>query len=134
MRADIDAKLQANAQFQEQYKGLYRLHVLPSNWNPQSHPKGRAIGMRLSADTRKPFVDFKVGQIKALAAGSLQAILPEWTSHFVSANNERVNKAVAAASRTDVGTASGAGTRPRGEMKRGKVDYAQMTDEQILEL
>ena len=134
IRNEINKKLEGNAELREQVAGLYRTHVIPSTYNPQKH-KG-VIGMRLSAETQKPIIDFIAPQAKALVAATAAAILPDWTANFVAANQQKVEKAAAAAARTDVGSSSGAGAgaRSRGPLKPGQVDYGKTTDEQILGL
>ena len=112
---ELDSSLRSNPQFAAQLRDAFRSGSLDDGHQ-------RAI------------VSLLTGRARQTLPGVAKRVLSEWTSTIVSAANERRTRQRAAERRIDIAGSSGAGNDGRRSMSPRDLDYARLTDADILNL
>jgi hypothetical protein len=112
---ELDSSLRSNPQFAAQLRDAFR-----SGSVDDGHQ--RAI------------VSLLTGRARQALPGVAKRVLSEWTSTIVSAANERRTRQRTAERRIDIAGSSGAGNDGRRSMSPRDLDYARLTDADILNL
>ena len=112
---ELDASLRSNPQFAAQLRDAFRSGSLDDGHQ-------RAI------------VSLLTGRARQALPGVAKRVLSEWTSTIVSAANERRTRQRTAERRIDIAGSSGAGNDGRRSMSPRDLDYARLTDADILNL
>jgi hypothetical protein len=112
---ELDSSLRSNPQFTAQLRDAFRSGSLDDGHQ-------RAI------------VSLLTGRARQALPGVAKRVLSEWTSTIVSAANERRTRQRTAERRIDIAGSSGAGNDGHRSMSPRDVDYARLTDADILNL
>jgi hypothetical protein len=112
---ELDSSLRSNPQFAAQLRDAFRSGSLDDGHQ-------RAI------------VSLLTGRARQALPGVAKRVLSEWTSTIVSAANERRTRQRTAERRIDIAGSSGAGNDGRRSMTPRDLDYARLTDADILNL
>ncbi len=112
---ELDSSLRSNPQFAAQLRDAFRSGSLDDGHQ-------RAI------------VSLLTGRARQALPGVAKRVLSEWTSTIMSAANERRTRQRAAERRIDIAGSSGAGNDGRKSMSPRDLDYARLTDADILNL
>jgi hypothetical protein len=112
---ELDSSLRSNPQFAAQLRDAFRSGSLDDGHQ-------RAI------------VSLLTGRARQALPGVAKRVLSEWTSTIVSAANERRTRQRTAERRIDIAGSSGAGNDGRKSMSPRDLDYARLTDADILNL
>jgi hypothetical protein len=112
---ELDSSLRSNPQFAAQLRDAFRSGSLDDGHQ-------RAI------------VSLLTGRARQTLPGVAKRVLSEWTSTIVSAANERRTRQRTAERRIDIAGSSGAGNDGRRSMSPRDLDYARLTDADILNL
>jgi hypothetical protein len=112
---ELDATLRSNPQFAAQLRDAFRSGSLD-----EGHQ--RAI------------VSLLTGRARQALPGVAKRVLNEWTSTIVSAAHERRTRQRTAERRVDIAGSGGAGNDGRRSMSPRDLDYARLTDADILNL
>ena len=112
---ELDSSLRSNPQFAAQLRDAFRSGSLDDGHQ-------RAI------------VSLLTGRARQALPGVAKRVLSEWTSTIVSAANERRTRQRSAERRIDIAGSSGAGNDGRRSMSPRDLDYARLTDADILNL
>ena len=83
---------------------------------------------------QRAIVSLLTGRARQTLPGVAKRVLSEWTSTIVSAANERRTRQRTAERRIDIAGSSGAGNDGRRSMSPRDLDYARLTDADILNL
>ena len=112
---ELDSSLRSNPQFAAQLRDAFRSGSLD-----EGHQ--RAI------------VSLLTGRARQALPGVAKRVLSEWTSTIISAANERRTRQRTAERRIDIAGSSGAGNDGRKSMSPRDLDYARLSDADILNL
>jgi hypothetical protein len=112
---ELDSSLRSNPQFAAQLRDAFRSGSLDDGHQ-------RAI------------VSLLTGRARQTLPGVAKRVLSEWTSTIVSAANERRTRQRTAERRIDIAGSSGAGNDGRRSMSPRDLDYARLSDADILNL
>jgi hypothetical protein len=112
---ELDATLRSNPQFAAQLRDAFRSGSLDNGHQ-------RAI------------VSLLTGRARQALPGVAKRVLNEWTSTIVSAAHERRTRQRIAERRVDIAGSGGAGNDGRRSMSPRDLDYARLTDPDILNL
>jgi hypothetical protein len=112
---ELDATLRSNPQFAAQLRDAFRSGSLDDGHQ-------RAI------------VSLLTGRARQALPGVAKRVLNEWTSTIVSAAHERRTRQRTAERRVDIAGSGGAGNDGRRSMSPRDLDYARLTDADILNL
>jgi hypothetical protein len=112
---ELDSSLRSNPQFAAQLRDAFRSGSLDDGHQ-------RAI------------VSLLTGRARQALPGVAKRVLSEWTSTIVSAANERRTRKRTAERRIDIAGSSRAGNDGRRSMSPRDLDYARLTDANILNL
>ena len=112
---ELDATLRSNPQFASQLRDAFRSGSLDDGHQ-------RAI------------VSLLTGRARQALPGVAKRVLNEWTSTIVSAAHERRTRQRTAERRVDIAGSGGAGNDGRRSMSPRDLDYARLTDADILNL
>jgi hypothetical protein len=112
---ELDATLRSNPQFAAQLRDAFRSGSLDDGHQ-------RAI------------VSLLTGRARQALPGVAKRVLNEWTSTVVSAAHERRTRQRTAERRVDIAGSGGAGNDGRRSMSPRVLDYARLTDADILNL
>ena len=112
---ELDSSLRSNPQFVAQLRDAFRSGSLDDGHQ-------RAI------------VSLLTGRARQTLPGVAKRVLSEWTSTIVSAANERRTRQRTAERRIDIAGSSGAGNDGRRSMSPRDLDYARLTDADVLNL
>ena len=112
---ELDATLRSNPQFASQLRDAFRSGSLDDGHH-------RAI------------VSLLTGRARQALPGVAKRVLNEWTSTIVSAAHERRTRQRTAERRVDIAGSGGAGNDGRRSMSPHDLDYARLTDADILNL
>jgi hypothetical protein len=112
---ELDSSLRSNPQFAAQLRDAFRSGSLDDGHQ-------RAI------------VSLLTGRARQALPGVAKRVLSEWTSTIMSAANERRTRQRTAERRIDIAGSSGAGNDGRRSMSPRDLDYARLTDADILNL
>ena len=112
---ELDASLRSNPQFAAQLRDAFRSGSLDDG-----HQRAN--------------VSLLTGRARQALPGVAKRVLSEWTSTIVSAANERRTRQRTAERRIDIAGSSGAGNDGRRSMSPRDLDYARLTDADILNL
>jgi hypothetical protein len=112
---ELDSSLRSNPQFAAQLRDAFGSGSLDDGHQ-------RAI------------VSLLTGRARQTLPGVAKRVLSEWTSTIVSAANERRTRQRTAERRIDIAGSSGAGNDGRKSMSPRDLDYARLTDADILNL
>jgi hypothetical protein len=112
---ELDSSLRENPQFAAQLRDAFRSGSLDDGHH-------RAI------------VSLLTGRARQALPGVAKRVLNEWTSTIVSAAHERRTRQRTAERRVDIAGSGGAGNEGRRSMSPRDLDYARLTDADILNL
>ena len=112
---ELDSSLRSNPQFAAQLRDAFRSGSLDDGHQ-------RAI------------VSLLTGRARQALPGVAKRVLSEWTSTIMSAANERRTRQRTAERRIDIAGSSGAGNDGRKSMSPRDLDYARLSDADILNL
>ena len=112
---ELDATLGANRQLSQQVRDAFRSGGLDANHQ-------RAI------------VSLITGRARQALPGVAKRVMNEWTSTIVAANQDRRARQHAAERRVDIAGSSGGAGEGRRSMAPRDIDYARMSDGDILNL
>ena len=88
----------------------------------------------LDANHQKAVVSLITGRARQALPAVAKRVLNEWTTTIVSANQQRRERQRTAERRVDIGGAGGAGNEGRHSMGPREINYARMSDADILNL
>jgi len=89
---------------------------------------------RLDTDHQRALVSLITGRARQALPTAAKRVLGEWTSTVIAANRDRRTRQRAAERRVDIAGASAAGNESRRTITPRDVDYARMSDSDILNL
>jgi hypothetical protein len=112
---ELDSTLRANRTLTQQMRDAFRSGGLDTNH-------------------QKAIVSLITGRARQALPGVATRVLNEWTTTVVSANQERRARQHTAERRVDIGGAGGAGNEGRHSMGPREINYARMSDADILNL
>jgi hypothetical protein len=112
---ELDSALRANRTLTQQMREAFRSGGLDT-----SH--------------QKAIVSLITGRARQALPGVAKRVLNEWTTTVVSANQQRRERQRTAERRVDIGGAGGAGNEGRHSMGPREINYARMSDADILNL
>jgi hypothetical protein len=112
---ELDSTLRANRTLTQQMRDAFRSGALDG-----SH--------------QKAIVSLITGRARQALPGVAKRVLNEWTTTVVSANQQRRERQRTAERRVDIGGAGGAGNEGRHSMGPREINYARMSDADILNL
>jgi hypothetical protein len=112
---ELDSALQSNRQFGRQIREAFRSGAL-------------------DADHQRAIVSLITGRARQTLPGVAKRVLGEWTSTVVAANHDRRARQRAAEGRVDIAGSGGAANEGRRSMAPRDIDYARMSDAEILNL
>jgi len=112
---ELDSTLRANRTLTQQMRDAFRSGALD-----ESH--------------QKAIVSLITGRARQALPGVAKRVLNEWTTTVVSANQQRRERQRTAERRVDIGGAGGAGNEGRHSMGPREINYARMSDADILNL
>jgi hypothetical protein len=88
----------------------------------------------LDAEHQRAIVSLVTARAKQALPGVAKRVMNEWTSTVVAANQDRRSRQRAAERRVDIAGSSGAGNEGRRSMAPRDIDYARLSDGDILNL
>ena len=112
---ELDSTLRANHTLAQQMRDAFRSGGLDTNH-------------------QKAIVSLITGRARQALPGVAKRVLNEWTTTVVSANQQRRERQRTAERRVDIGGAGGAGNEGRHSMGPREINYARMSDADILNL
>ena len=112
---ELDSALRSNRQFGQQMREAFRSGAL-------------------DADHQHAIVSLITGRVRQTLPGVAKRVRSEWTSTVVAANQDRRARQRAAEGRVDIAGSAGAGSEGRRSMAPRDIDYARMSDSEILNL
>ncbi|MGD0403420.1 MAG: hypothetical protein ABSB66_09490 [Candidatus Acidiferrales bacterium] len=112
---ELDSTLRANRTLTQQMRDAFRSGELDTNH-------------------QKAIVSLITGRARQALPGVAKRVLNEWTTTVVSANQQRRERQRTAERRVDIGGAGGAGNEGRHSMGPREINYARMSDADILNL
>ena len=112
---ELDSALRSNRQLTEQMRNAFR-------------------SGSLDAEHQRGIVSLIAGRARQALPGVAKRVLNEWTSTVVAANHDRRVRQRAAERRVDIAGSSGGGTESRRPTSPRDIDYARMSDGDILNL
>jgi hypothetical protein len=112
---ELDTSLRSNRQLAQQMREAFR-------------------SGGLDADHQRAIVSLVTGRARQALPSVAKRVLNEWTSTIVAANQDRLAKQRAAERRVDIAGSSGAGNDGRRPMTPHDIDYARLSDADILNL
>jgi hypothetical protein len=112
---ELDTTLRSNRQLAQQMRDAFR-------------------SGSLDADHQRAVVSLITGRARQALPGVAKRVLNEWTSTVVAANHDRRSRQRAAERRVDIAGSSGAGNDGIRSMTPRNIDYARMSDSDILNL
>ncbi len=112
---ELDASLQSNRQLAQQMREAFRSGAL-------------------DAAHQRAVVSLLTGRAKQALPGVAKRVLGEWTSTIVAANQDRRARQRAAERRVDIAGSGGAANDGRRSMTPRDLDYARLSDADILNL
>lgn len=112
---ELDAALRGNRQFTDQVRRAFRSGTL-------------------DAGHERAIVSLVTRQARQALPGVAKRVLNEWTSALVTANAERRERQRSAERRVDIAGTSGGGRESRRSASPRDIDYARMSDADILNL
>lgn len=112
---ELDATLRSNRQLSQQLRTAFK-------------------SGGLDADHQRAIVSLITGRARQALPAVAKRVLNEWTSTIVAANQDRRARQRAAEQRVDIAGSSGAGNDGRRPMTPRDINYARMSDADILNL
>jgi hypothetical protein len=112
---ELDSTLRANRSLTQQMRDAFRSGALDANH-------------------QKAVVSLITGRARQALPAVAKRVLNEWTTTIVSANQQRRERQRTAERRVDIGGAGGAGNEGRQSIGPRKINYARMSDADILNL
>jgi len=112
---ELDSTLRANRTLTQQMRDAFRSGAL-------------------DASHQKAIVSLITGRARQALPGVAKRVLNEWTTTVVSANQQRRERQRTAERRVDIGGTGGAGNEGRHSMGPREINYARMSDADILNL
>lgn len=112
---ELDNTLRSNRQLAQQMREAFRSGAL-------------------DAEHQRAIVSLIAGRARQALPGVAKRVLNEWTSTVVTANQDRRARQRAAERRVDIAGSNGAGNDGRRPMTPRDIDYARMSDADILNL
>jgi hypothetical protein len=112
---ELDGTLRANRQLAQQVRDAFRSGAL-------------------DAEHQRAIVSLITSRARQALPGVAKRVLNEWTSTVVAANQDRRARQRAAERRVDIAGAGGSGSDGRRSMAPRDIDYARMSDSDILNL
>jgi len=120
---ELDTTLRSNRQLAQQMRDAFSLALRDAD----------AAG-GLDASHQRAIVSLVTGRARQALPGVAKRVLNEWTSTIVAANHDRRARQRAAESRVDIAGSSGAGNDARRALAPRDLDYARLSDADILNL
>jgi hypothetical protein len=120
---ELDATLRSNRQLTQQVRDAFRLASSDAN----------ASG-GFDADHQRAVVSLVTGRARQALPAVAKRVLNEWTSTVVAANHDRRTRQRTAERRVDIGGSGGAGNDSARPMTARDINYARMSDSDILNL
>jgi len=118
---ELDTTLRSNRQFTQQLRDAMGSAL--------AQPDGGR-----DANHQRAIVSLIAGRARQALPAVAKRVLNEWTSTIVAANQERRGRQRAAEHRVDIAGSSGAGNDGRRPLSPREIDYARMSDADILNL
>ncbi len=112
---ELDNTLRSNRQLAQQMREAFRSGAL-------------------DADHQRAIVSLIAGRARQALPGVAKRVLSEWTSTVVAANHDRRARQRAAERRVDIAGSNGSGNDSRRSTTPRDIDYARMSDADILNL
>lgn len=112
---ELDTTLRSNRQLAQQMREAFRSGAL-------------------DADHQRAIVSLVTGRARQALPGVAKRVLNEWTSTIVTTNHDRRARQRAAERRVDISGSGGAGNDGRRPLGPRDIDYARMSDSDILNL
>ena len=112
---ELDTTLRSNRQLAQQMREAFRSGTL-------------------DADHQRAIVSLIAGRARQALPGVAKRVLSEWTSTVVAANQDRRARQRAAEGRVDIAGSGGAGNDGHRSLGPRDIDYARMSDSDILNL
>ncbi len=112
---ELDTTLRSNRQLSQQMREAFRSGAL-------------------DADHQRAIVSLVRGRARQALPGVAKRVLNEWTSTIVTANHDRRARQRAAERRVDIAGSGGAGNDGRRPLAPRDIDYARMSDSDILNM
>ena len=112
---DLDATLRSNRQLAQQMREAFR-------------------SGSLDAEHQHAIVSLVTGRARQALPGVAKRVLNEWTSTLVAANNDRRARQRSAERRVDIAGSSGSGSDGHRSMTPRDIDYARLSDTDILNM
>ncbi|HVB55550.1 MAG TPA: hypothetical protein VNE63_03830 [Candidatus Acidoferrales bacterium] len=112
---ELDGTLRENRQLTQQVREAFRSGTL-------------------DAEHQRAIVSLITGRARQALPGVAKRVLNEWTSTVMAANQDRRERQRAAERRVDIAGSHGAGSDGRRSMTPRDIDYARMSDADILNL
>ena len=112
---ELDTTLRSNRQLAQQMRDAFRSGAL-------------------DAEHQRAIVSLITGRARQALPGVAKRVLNEWTSTVVAANQDRRARQRAAERRVDIAGSGGAGNDGHRSMTPREIDYARMSDADILNL
>jgi hypothetical protein len=120
---ELDATLRSNRQLTQQVRDAFRLASSDAN----------ASG-GFDADHQRAVVSLVTGRARQALPAVAKRVLNEWTSMVVAANHDRRSRQRTAERRVDIGGSGGSGNDSPRPMTARDINYARMSDSDILNL
>jgi hypothetical protein len=96
-------------------------------------PVASGQGWRFGAGEQQRVASLLAGRAKQLVPGVARRVIGEWTSSVLGTSRSKAARQAVAASRVDIAAAGGsADSRPLRAMSQREVNYASMSDDEIL--
>ena len=108
--------------------------ALRSNHQLASQMRDAFRSGSLDADHQRAIVSLITGRARQALPAVAKRVLNEWTSTLVSANRQRLTRQRTAERRVDIAGSGGAGNEGRRSMSPRDLDYARLSDADILNL
>jgi hypothetical protein len=112
---ELDSTLRANRQLAQQMREAFR-------------------SGSLDAEHQRAIVSLVTGRARQALPGVAKRVLNEWTSTLVAANHDRRARQRSAERRVDIAGSSGSGSDGHRSMTPRDIDYARLSDADILNL
>ena len=127
---ELDNTLRSNRQLAQQMREAFAHAMAETNDSgaPVYPDEGRA------ADQQRAIVSLITGRARQALPGVAKRVLNEWTSTIVAANQDRRARQRAAERRVDIAGSGGAGNDGRRSFAPRDLDYARLSDADILNL
>ena len=130
---EIHRALAADRTLSEQVAAVLRPPSPDSGYGGQARNSLGGGGGRFGGAEQQRVVSLLAGRAKQLVPSVARRVIGEWTSSVLNTSRTKAARQAAAASRVDIAAPGGShDSMPLRQMSRREVDYASMSDEEIL--